>query len=69
MTSQFQVLNKILQNKDYSFITLNNLTAEYFFNYTAEYEFIKAHYDLYHVVPDRVTFLQSFPDYVIRDVN
>ena len=33
MTSQFQVLNKILQNKDYSFITLNNLTVEYFFNY------------------------------------
>jgi replicative DNA helicase len=69
MTSQFQVLNKILQNKDYSFITLNNLTAEYFFNYTAEYEFIKAHYDLYHVVPDRLTFLNSFPDFVIQDVN
>lgn len=69
MTSQFQVINKILQNKDYSFITLNNLTAEYFFNYTAEYEFIKAHYDMYHTVPDRLTFLNSFPDFVIQDVN
>lgn len=69
MTSQFQVLNKILQNKDYSFITLNNLTADYFFNYKAEYEFIKAHYDAYHVVPDRLTFLNHFPDFIIQDVN
>ena len=56
MTSQFQVLNKILQTKDYSFITLNNLTAEHFFNYKAEYEFIKTHYETYHIVPDRLTF-------------
>ena len=69
MTSQFQILNKILQTKDYSFVTLNNLTAEHFFNYKAEFEFIKAHYDAYHVVPDRLTFLGSFPDFVIQDVN
>lgn len=69
MTSQFQVLNKILQNKDYSFITLNNLTVDYFFNYKAEYEFIKAHYDTYHTVPDRLTFLNNFPDFSIQDVN
>lgn len=69
MTSQFQILNKILQTKDYSFITLNNLTAEYFFNYKAEYEFIKTHYDTYHTVPDRLTFLNNFPDFVIQDVN
>lgn len=69
MTSQFQVLNKILQNKDYSFITLNNLTVDYFFNYKAEFEFIKAHYDAYHTVPDRLTFLASFPDFVIQDVS
>ena len=37
MTSQFQIINKILQNKDYSLITLNNLTVDYFFNYKAEY--------------------------------
>jgi replicative DNA helicase len=69
MTSQFQILNKILQTKDYSFITLNNLTAEHFFNYTAEYEFIKTHYDMYKTVPDRLTFLDSFPDFIIQDVN
>ena len=69
MTSQFQILNKILQTKDYSFITLNNLTADYFFNYKAEYEFIRAHYDTYHTVPDRLTFLNNFPEFVIQDVN
>jgi hypothetical protein len=69
MTSQFQVLNKILQTKDYSFITLNNLTDRHFFNYKAEYEFIKTHYETYHTVPDRLTFLNRFPDFVIQDVN
>lgn len=69
MTSQFQIINKILQNKDYSFITLNNLTVDYFFNYVAEFEFIKAHYEAYQTVPDRLTFLNNFPDFIIQDVN
>ena len=69
MTSQFQIINKILQNKDYSLITLNNLSVEYFFSYKAEYEFIKTHYEVYHTVPDRLTFLNSFPEFTIQDVN
>ena len=69
MIAQFQIINKILQNKDYSFITLNNLSAEHFYGYKAEYEFIKNHYNVYQVVPDRLTFLQNFPDFVIQDVN
>lgn len=69
MIAQFQIINKVLQNKDYSFITLNNLTAEHFYGYKAEYEFIKAHYNTYHTVPDRLTFLQHFPEFVIQDVN
>ena len=69
MIAQFQIINKVLQNKDYSFITLNNLTAEHFYGYKAEYEFIKAHYSNYHTVPDRLTFLQHFPEFVIQDVN
>ena len=69
MIAQFQIINKVLQNKDYSFITLNNLTAEHFYGYKAEYEFIKAHYNTYHTVPDRLTFLQHFPEFVVQDVN
>ena len=69
MIAQFQIINKVLQNKDYSFITLNNLSAEHFYAYKAEYEFIKAHYNNYRTVPDRLTFLQHFPEFVIQDVN
>ena len=46
MISQFQIINKVLQNKDYSFITLNNLGAEHFYGYQAEYEFITCYLDL-----------------------
>ncbi len=69
MIAQFQIINKVLQNKDYSFITLNNLSAEHFYAYKAEYEFIKAHYASYHTVPDRLTFVQHFPEFTIQDVN
>ena len=69
MIAQFQIINKVLQNKDYSLITLNNLTAEHFYGYKAEYEFIKAHYNNYHTIPDRLTFVQHFPEFVIQDVN
>ena len=69
MIAQFQIINKVLQNKDYSFITLNNLSDKHFYGYKAEYEFIKNHYNVYHTVPDRLTFLQNFPDFVIQDVN
>ena len=69
MTSQFQIINKILQTKDYSLITLNNLTVEHFFSYPSEFQFLKTHYDTYRVVPDRLTFLSSFPDFVLQDVN
>jgi replicative DNA helicase len=69
MTSQFQIINKILQTKDYSLITLNNLTVEHFFSYPSEFQFLKTHYDTYRVVPDRLTFLNSFPDFVLQDVN
>lgn len=68
MTSQFQILNKVLQTKDYSLITLNNLTADYFFNFKAEFEFIKTHYDTFHTVPDRLTFIDAFPEFTIQDV-
>lgn len=63
MTSQSQILNKILQTKDFSLITVNNLTEEYFFNYIAEFRYIKSHYEQYRTVPDDVTFKTAFPDF------
>ena len=47
MTSQLQVINKILQTGDFSLVTLNNLTEDYFFNYRAEFNYLKTHYETY----------------------
>lgn len=69
MTSQFQILNKILQTKDFSLVTMNNLTEDHFFQYKAEFNFIKNHYDKFRVVPDRLTFLNTFSDFDVTDVN
>ena len=69
MTSQFQIINKILQTKDYSLVSMNNLTEDHFFQYRAEFNFIKNHYEKFRVVPDRLTFLNTFPDFDITDVT
>ena len=69
MTSQFQVLNKILQTKDFSMVEMNNLDENFFFNYRAEFNYIKNHYEKHGVVPDRLTFVKAFKDFDIQDVN
>jgi len=69
MTTQFQILNKILQTGDYSLVLLNNLNEEYFPGYSSEFKFIKNHFEKFGSVPDRLTFLNTFPDFDIKDVN
>ena len=69
MTAQLQVLNKILQTKDFSLVELNNLTEDFFFNYKAEFNYIKNHYEKYQTVPDKLTFIDVFPDWDIVEVN
>lgn len=69
MISQNMLLNKILSTKDLSIVTLNGLTDEYFFNYRAEFLFIINHHKAYGVVPDQLTFLNTFPDFDIHDVQ
>ena len=69
MTSQLQVLNKVLNTKDYSIILLNNLDERYFYNYVAEFKFIKKHYETYQTVPDKLTFAAAFPDFDLIEVT
>ena len=69
MVAQLQILNKILKDKDFSLVELNNLTDKFFFNYPAEFNYIKNHYEKYQKVPDKVTFLDSFPNFDIIDVT
>ena len=66
---QLQVLNKILKNKDMSIISLNNLTKEYFSDYSKEFEFIVEHYNKYGNVCDFETFLDHFPKFDVIDVR
>lgn len=66
---QLQVLNYILNTKDKSVITLNNLTKDYFSEYEAEFEFIKNHLEKFNQICDTETFLATFPDFNLFVVN
>ena len=66
---EMQVLSKVLNDKDISLITNNNLTEDYFLNYVDEYNFILNHYARYGNVPDLETFLDKFPDFQVVKVS
>ena len=65
---ELQVISKVLQDKNLSFLTLNNITDDYFITYTTEYEYIRDHVQKYGNVPDKETFLAKFPDFMIVNV-
>lgn len=66
---QLQFLNHILNTQDASILLVNNLTDEYFSDYINEYHFIKHHLNEYGNVPDKVSFLDKFPEFDIVDVK
>ena len=69
MLTQLQVLNIILSTGNLSIILDNGLTADYFPNFRNEFNFIYLHYKNYNQVPDLATFLKSFPDFEVLQVN
>lgn len=60
---QTQFISYILQTHDYSIVTLNNLSDEFFSDYKKEFNFISDHFNNYGNVPDKATFLDKFPDF------
>lgn len=64
-----QVINHIINDKDPSIIILNQLTEDYFPTYKAEFNFINNHIKKYNTVPDKTTFLSSFPDFDVFEVT
>lgn len=64
-----QVLNKVLQNKDYTFIRKNGLDKTYFKGFENEFTFIEEHYKNYGNVPDTTTFLEQFPEFQLYEVT
>ncbi|MGN1153242.1 MAG: DnaB-like helicase C-terminal domain-containing protein [Candidatus Gastranaerophilaceae bacterium] len=66
---QLQFLNKLLDTQDPSLILVNNLDESFFSDYKSEYRYIKEHLDKYNTIPDRISFLDKFPEFDIIQVN
>lgn len=63
-----QILNKIIQTQDFTLVSANSLTVEYFPGYESEFNFIQEHVDKYGKVPDKATFLATFQNFSLVDV-
>ena len=66
---QAQFINYLLDSKDATPITLNNLTADYFSDYKDEFNFIRNHLTRYGNIPDKETFLTVFPNFDVLNVS
>ena len=66
---QLQFLNKVLSTQDVTLLTENNLTQDFFSDYSKEFNFIKEHIDKYDKIPDSVTFGNAFPDFTFIEVS
>lgn len=66
---ELQVLNYLLDSKDTSLISLNNLDKRYFSEYSSEWNYIYNHYKEYGNIPDKETFVNIFPDFDIASVQ
>ena len=66
---QLQVLNSIIDSKDSSILLMNNLNEEFFSDYPNEFGFIKRHLMEYGKIPDKVSFLDKFPEFELLEVN
>ena len=64
-----QIINKILNTTDASILSRYALTEEYFPGYEQEYRFIQQHLDTYGKVPDLATFVDTFKEFELIEVN
>lgn len=64
-----QVISKILDTKDMSFLELNNITKDYFVGYEEEFQYIHDHYIQYGNVPDKESFLSKFQEIELVQVT
>ena len=69
MIIQCQGINALLQRRDPSFLSANNLTADFFSDYKKEYDYITEHIARYGNVPDQATFLSAFPNFDVVEVH
>lgn len=69
MTVHLQVIRRILDSKDYSFIEDNNLESNMFDAYSDVFDFIVNHYEQYKVIPDLATVQNKFTDIEFEEVT
>lgn len=63
MLAANQIINKLIDTKDYNFIKTNGLEPTYFTGYEKEFQFIVDHYKQYGNIPDEMTFLEHFQNF------
>ena len=64
-----QIISKILQTSSNAIVEDNLLGVEYFVGYEKEFNFIQEHKEKYGNVPDKATFLATFPEFDLVEVN
>ena len=67
--AEYQLISKLLNDKDYSIITENLIDESNFVETLDEFKFIKSFHEQYGGVPDKTTFTAKFPafDYLTVD--
>lgn len=66
---ELQCINKCLSESKFQFLLNNGINEDYFTLYKEEFIFIKNHFQQYHNVPDRTTFLSKFPDFNLHQIR
>lgn len=66
---QLQIINKILDSKNYSMLRLNEVDRSYFPEYQDEIAFIENHIQQFGNVPDKETFGAEFEDFEFISVE
>lgn len=64
----FQIINKVLQDRDLGIVLRNGLDESYFYGFEDEFNFIVEHYKKYGNVPDTLSFLEKFPNFTTTEV-
>lgn len=67
--NEYQLLNKVLTDKNYNYISDNLLEKNNFVQTVNEYEFLKAYHKEYNDIPDKTTFVDKFPDFKLFQVD
>lgn len=60
---EYQLINKLLSDKDYSIVEDNNITEEHLPRVKKEFIYIKEFYEKYGSIPDKEKFTEKFPSF------